>query len=154
MTSKNWYVTQITLRDCHVLFLTNFLEIAVHRTVLFIYPQLFEGILLDRKTGRNKIRNTKHFHEIKASQKHLMYLLITYSVILGCVCVYRYEKERNINELCHNSTYGYENNRNSPVYRCTRTAFNFVRELMNKLAMKTKNPAWTLKYERGPYNQL
>ena len=122
--------------------------------MLFIYSQLFEGILLDRKTGRNKIRNTKHFHEIKASQKHLMYLLITYRVILGCVFAYRYAKERNINELRHNCMYGYENNRNSPVYRYTRTTPNFVRELMNKLAMKTKNPAWSLKYERGPYNQL
>ena len=120
--------------------------------MLFIYSQLFEGILLDRKTGRNKIRNTKHFHEIKASQKHLMYLLITYRVILGCVLAYRYAKERNINELRHNCMYGYENNRNSPVYRYTRTTPNFVRELMNKLAMKTKNPAWSLKYERGPYN--
>ena len=35
----------------------------------------------------------------------------------GCVLVYRYTKERNIDELC-----GYENNRNSPVYRYTRTA--------------------------------
>ena len=40
----------------------------------------------------------------------------------GCVLVYRYTKERNINELRHNSMYGYENNRNSPVYRYTRTA--------------------------------
>ena len=39
-----------------------------------------------------------------------------------CVLVYRCTKERNINELCHNSMYGYENNRNSPVYRYTRTA--------------------------------
>ena len=36
--------------------------------------------------------------------------------------MYRYTKERNINELCHNSMYGYENNRNSPVYQYTRTA--------------------------------
>ena len=36
--------------------------------------------------------------------------------------MYRYTKERNINELRHNSMYGYENNRNSPVYRYTRTA--------------------------------
>ena len=42
--------------------------------------------------------------------------------LLGCVLVYRYTKERNINELRHNSMYGYENNRNSPVYRYTRTA--------------------------------
>ena len=41
---------------------------------------------------------------------------------VGCVLVYRYTKERNINELRHNSMYGYENNRNSPVYRYTRTA--------------------------------
>ena len=40
----------------------------------------------------------------------------------GCVLVYRYTKERNINEMRHNSVYGYENNRNSPVYRYTRTA--------------------------------
>ena len=46
-------------------------------------------------------------------------------VILGCVLVYRYTKQRNINELRHNSMYGYENNRNSPVYRYTRTAPNF-----------------------------
>ena len=41
--------------------------------------------------------------------------------------VYRYTrtqptKERNVNELRHNSMYGYENNRNSPVCRYTRTA--------------------------------
>ena len=36
--------------------------------------------------------------------------------------MYRYTKERNINELYHNSIYEYENNRNSPVYRYTRTA--------------------------------
>ena len=41
---------------------------------------------------------------------------------LGCVLVYRYTKEGNINELRHNSMYGYENNRNSLVYRYTRTA--------------------------------
>ena len=29
--------------------------------------------------------------------------------------MYQYTKERNINELQHNSMYGYENNRNSPV---------------------------------------
>ena len=40
---------------------------------------------------------------------------------VGCVLVYRYTKERNINELRDNSIYGYENNRNSPVYRYTRT---------------------------------
>ena len=40
----------------------------------------------------------------------------------GCVLVYWYTKERNINELRHNSMYGYENNRNSPVYRYTRKA--------------------------------
>ena len=40
----------------------------------------------------------------------------------GCVLVYRYTKEQNINELRHNSMYGYENNRNSPVYRYTRKA--------------------------------
>ena len=40
----------------------------------------------------------------------------------GCVLVYRYTKERNINELRHNFMYGYKNNRNSPVYRYTRTA--------------------------------
>ena len=39
--------------------------------------------------------------------------------------MYRYTKERNINELCHNSMYGYENNRNSPMYRYTRTAPKF-----------------------------
>ena len=42
--------------------------------------------------------------------------------LVGCVLVYWYTKERNINELRHNSMYGYENNRNSPVYRYTRTA--------------------------------
>ena len=46
--------------------------------------------------------------------------------IFGCVLVYRYTKERNINELRHNSMYGYENNRNSPVYRYTRTAPNIL----------------------------
>ena len=40
----------------------------------------------------------------------------------GCVLVYRYTKEGNINELRHNSMYGYENKRNSLVYRYTRTA--------------------------------
>ena len=40
----------------------------------------------------------------------------------GCILVYRYTKEGNINELRHNSMYGYENNRNSLVYRYTRTA--------------------------------
>ena len=40
----------------------------------------------------------------------------------SCVLVYRYTKEGNINELRHNSMYGYENNRNSLVYRYTRTA--------------------------------
>ena len=42
--------------------------------------------------------------------------------LAGCVLVYRYTKERNVNELRHNSMYGYENDRNSPVYRYTRTA--------------------------------
>ena len=42
--------------------------------------------------------------------------------LMGCVLVCRYTKERNINELRHNSIYGYENNRNSPVYQYTRTA--------------------------------
>ena len=36
--------------------------------------------------------------------------------------MYRYTKEGNINELRHKSMYGYENNRNSLVYRYTRTA--------------------------------
>ena len=45
---------------------------------------------------------------------------------LGCVLVYRYTKEPNINELRHNSMYGYENNRYSPVYRYTRTAPKIV----------------------------
>ena len=35
------------------------------------------------------------------------------NTLWGCVLVYRYTKERNINELRHNSMYGYENNRNS-----------------------------------------
>ena len=42
--------------------------------------------------------------------------------LAGCVLVYRYTKERNVNELRHNSMYGYENDRNSPVYWYTRTA--------------------------------
>ena len=42
--------------------------------------------------------------------------------VFGCVLVYRYTKEGNINELRHNSMYGYENKRNSLVYRYTRTA--------------------------------
>ena len=41
---------------------------------------------------------------------------------IGCVLVYRYTKEGNNNELRHNSMYGYENKRNSLVYRYTRTA--------------------------------
>ena len=45
-----------------------------------------------------------------------------YHAILGCVLVYRYTREGNINELRHNSMYGYENKRNSLVYRYTRTA--------------------------------
>ena len=52
--------------------------------------------------------------------------ILTYSIpslmLTGCVLVYRYTKERNINELRHNSMYGCENKRNSPVYRYTRTA--------------------------------
>ena len=40
----------------------------------------------------------------------------------GCILVYRYTKEGNINELRHNFMYGYQNNRNSLVYRYTRTA--------------------------------
>ena len=40
----------------------------------------------------------------------------------GSVLVYRYTKEGNINKLRHNSMYGYENKRNSLVYRYTRTA--------------------------------
>ena len=51
----------------------------------------------------------------KSKNKDLMSLV-------GCVLVYRYTKEQNINELHHNSMYGYENNRNSPVYRYTRKA--------------------------------
>ena len=39
--------------------------------------------------------------------------------------MYRYTKEGNINELRHNSMYGYENKRNSLVYRYTRTAPEF-----------------------------
>ena len=46
--------------------------------------------------------------------------------LLGCVLVYGYTKEGNINELHHNSMYGYENNRNSLVYRYTRTAPAFA----------------------------
>ena len=42
--------------------------------------------------------------------------------LIGCVLVYRYTKKGNINELRHKSMYGYENNRNSLVYRYTRTA--------------------------------
>ena len=42
--------------------------------------------------------------------------------LVDFVLVYRYTKERNINELHHNSMYGYENNQNSPVYRYTRKA--------------------------------
>ena len=42
--------------------------------------------------------------------------------LVGCVLVYRYTKDRNINELRHNSMYGYENNKNSPLYWYTRTA--------------------------------
>ena len=41
---------------------------------------------------------------------------------MGCVLVYRYTREGNFNELRHNSMYGYENKRNSLVYRYTRTA--------------------------------
>ena len=42
--------------------------------------------------------------------------------LVGCVLVYRYTKDRNINELRHNSMYGYEKNKNSPLYWYTRTA--------------------------------
>ena len=62
----------------------------------------------------------------------------------GCVLVYRYTKERNINELRHNSMYGYENNRNSLVCRYTRTAPNnchdqddFIKTLSQQLMSKT-----------------
>ena len=53
-------------------------------------------------------------------------LRLKHGELFGCVLVYRYTKERNINELRHNSMYGYENNRNSPVYRYTRTAPTFL----------------------------
>ena len=33
---------------------------------------------------------------------------------MGCVLLYRYTKEQNINKLRQDSMYGYENNRNSP----------------------------------------
>ena len=58
--------------------------------------------------------------------------LLTY---FSCVLVYRYTKERNINELRHNSMYGHENNRNSPVYRYTRTAPKFL--LSGTVSLKT-----------------
>ena len=51
-----------------------------------------------------------------------MFVYLNFETKLGCVLVYRYTKERNINEQRHNSMYGCENNRNSPVYRYTRTA--------------------------------
>ena len=41
---------------------------------------------------------------------------------MGCVLLYQYTKEWNINELRQDSMYGYENNRNSPMYRYIRTA--------------------------------
>ena len=49
----------------------------------------------------------------------------------GCVLVYRYTKEGNINELRHNSMYGYENKSNSLVYRYTRTAPLFREHSIN-----------------------
>ena len=52
----------------------------------------------------------------------LIILLFWFHDKSGCVLVYRYTKEGNINELRHNSMYGYENKRNSLVYRYTRTA--------------------------------
>ena len=53
----------------------------------------------------------------------------------GCILVYQYTKEGNINELRHNSMYGYENNRNSLVYRYTRTAPQRVSSFMNPIFM-------------------
>ena len=51
-----------------------------------------------------------------------MHSRLSWQTTTGCVLVYRYTKEGNINELRHNSMYGYENKRNSLVYRYTRTA--------------------------------
>ena len=54
--------------------------------------------------------------------------------------MYRYTKERNINELRHNSMCGYENNRNSPVYRYTRTAPRNLRSIViSKISRHLQN---------------
>ena len=69
---------------------------------------------------------------------HVSWYLVNLSQLdlnFGCVLVYRYTKERNINELRHNSMYGHENNRNSPVYRYTRTAPKFL--LLGTVSLKT-----------------
>ena len=69
---------------------------------------------------------------------HVSWYLVNLSQLdlnFGCVLVYQYTKELNINELRHNSMYGHENNRNSPVYRYTRTAPKFL--LLGTVSLKT-----------------
>ena len=64
-------------------------------------------------------------NNFKGEYRFYFHRLTNVGKVSGCVLVYRFTKERNINELRHNSMYGYENNRNSPVYRYTRTAPSF-----------------------------
>ena len=59
---------------------------------------------------------------VEEKNVHLSKTTDRFKTNFGCVLVYRYTKEGNINELRHNSMYGYENKRNSLVYRYTRTA--------------------------------
>ena len=60
----------------------------------------------------------------------------------GCVLVYRYTKEGNINELRHNSMYGYENKRNSLVYRYTRTAPKALSRYLKITQMRDALKTW------------
>ena len=71
---------------------------------------------------------TRFYHEIQQYSCRGMHSFF------GCVLVYWYTKERNINELRHNSMYGYENDRNSPLYRYTRTAPFFFPFFVNSPA--------------------
>ena len=70
-------------------------------------------------------RTTWKFSAWATKFRNTFILLILHVPLLGCVLVYRYTKERNSYKLRHNSMYGYENNRNSPVYQYTRTAPTF-----------------------------
>ena len=74
-----------------------------------VYPESFAFALLRLVIG-------------PVTLKHSNAKLNSVTTRLRLWLVYRYTKEGNINELRHNSMYGYENKRNSLVYRYTRTA--------------------------------